>query len=374
MNKLNLPGNKINEKQKCVEKRISFKQLYKVEKTLYKLPCQTDLDEQKVKDMITAYLKNPDYLVYKNKIVIGVVSTEFSDNYKLYVIDGQHRIEMSKQLYKDNEINDYLTICYYKIESDKQLKELFREINRDSFKNSKYISLDEFQETLYDFTKEYLRTNYSIYFPDKKSTINHRHSLTEFLDLLVEHKYFDQWKSLDEIIEDIKLKNKSFNKLIDYQEYYDKNPAFFYKDEQTCVKNGFIISLKNNNFIDYLVNSSSVIPDHKFKNKKKTIAPKIRIQVWNNEFNNDDKSVCPFYCCTNIIHSGTNGFHCGHIISEFNGGETTIGNLKPICSSCNSRMGITNWNEYEIKYKKHIKEIKDNQLNNQLNNQLKILI
>jgi hypothetical protein len=364
MNKINLPGVKINEKQKCIEKTITFKQLYKDGNLFNRLPFQTDLDEQKVKDMCGTYLKNPDYLVYKNKIVVAVVSTDFSDDYKLYVVDGQHRIEMAKELFEYEDINDYLTICYYKIDTDNKMKELFREINQDSYKNSKYVSLDEFQETLYDLTKEYLKSKYSIYFPDKKSSINRRHSLTEFLNLLVEFNYFNQWENLDEIIKDIESKNKSFNKLIDYQEYWTQSPDLFYKDEQTCVKNGFIISLKNNNFISYLIDSSGVIPDHKFKNQKKTIGPKLRIQIWKKEFDNEYESVCPFYRCTNIIHNGLNGFHCGHVISEFNGGEISFENLRPICFSCNSHMGTTNWDEYEKKCKREYKRNKKKTNNN----------
>jgi 5-methylcytosine-specific restriction endonuclease McrA len=37
---------------------------------------------------------------------------------------------------------------------------------------------------------------------------------------------------------------------------------------------------------------------------------------------------------------------CGHIISEFNGGELKLDNLMPICNSCNSSMGTKNMNEY----------------------------
>ena len=39
--------------------------------------------------------------------------------------------------------------------------------------------------------------------------------------------------------------------------------------------------------------------------------------------------------------------HTGHIISENNGGETDITNLRPICKKCNLSMGSKNWNEYE---------------------------
>ena len=112
-----------------------------------------------------------------------------------------------------------------------------------------------------------------------------------------------------------------------------------------------------------MIDSSNVTPDHTFKNQKKIIGPKLRLQVWKKEFENEYEGVCPFYRCTNIIHNGLNGFHSGHVISEFNGGETTIDNLRPICSRCNSRMGITNWNEYEKKckreYRKHKKEADD---------------
>ena len=30
-----------------------------------------------------------------------------------------------------------------------------------------------------------------------------------------------------------------------------------------------------------------------FKNQKKNISPKLRIQVWKKEFNNNDKGCCP---------------------------------------------------------------------------------
>ena len=43
-------------------------------------------------------------------------------------------------------------------------------------------------------------------------------------------------------------------------------------------------------------------------------------------------------------------FHCGHIIAEVNGGETTVENLKPICAQCNLSMGSMNMNEFIKKY------------------------
>ena len=361
MNELKLPGlnkNKINETQTFVEKKVTFKQTRDNFELFKRLPFQTDLDENKVAEMKESYIKNQEYFHFKNKIVIAVVSNNFDDNYNLYVVDGQHRLEMAKDLCED--FNGELFICYYKIDSDKKMKELFREINRDSFKNNKYISLDEFQENLYDLTREYLRSNYSLYFSEKKSTTSHRYSLTEFLNELVERLYFEKFNNLQDIKNDIESKNRQFNKLIDYQEYYNENCDNFYKDEHTSVKNGIIITLKNNNFIDYLTNSETIPDHHRFKHKKKIISPKLRIQVWKKQFGNKNEEYCPFYKCESIINNGLNGFHCGHIISEFNGGETILENLKPICHKCNSKMASENWKTFEKKYKHEYRQTKKN--------------
>lgn len=66
---------------------------------------------------------------------------------------------------------------------------------------------------------------------------------------------------------------------------------------------------------------------------------------------------CGKYGCENKINRGKNGFHCGHIVSEFNGGKTIIENLRPVCFNCNSNMNTTNWLDYEKKLKKHLDKI-----------------
>jgi 5-methylcytosine-specific restriction endonuclease McrA len=43
-------------------------------------------------------------------------------------------------------------------------------------------------------------------------------------------------------------------------------------------------------------------------------------------------------------------FHCAHIISEKNGGTTTINNLIPICVQCNLSMRTQNLNDFKNKY------------------------
>ena len=362
MNKLTLPGINMSEHVKCQEKRLTFKQVNRLleENKLLSPPYQTDIDEDKVYQMVCSYLKHPEYLIYKNKIVIAVVTDNSDNTNKFYVLDGQHRLEMAKLLYEEHDIVDYLNFCYFKVDSNKEAKDLFKEINRDSYKNAKYVSLDEFKETIYISLKKYLYDKYLHYFSEKKSSLSKRYSLSEFVDKLVELQYLSQFENLSDLIDDLENKNKKFNKLIDYQEYYLESPDIFYKDELLNVKDGKVFSLLNNNFVDYLLDSN-VIPDHKFKNIKKNISPKIRLTVWKNYYD-DDLSQCPFskYGCENKINCGKNGFHCGHIVSEFNGGKTILDNLRPICFNCNSKMSTTNWHEYEKAVKKEFRLKKKN--------------
>ena len=82
------------------------------------------------------------------------------------------------------------------------------------------------------------------------------------------------------------------------------------------------------------------------KPKKKTISSTMKKLVWNTNIGEDiGKTKC--LCCksTDITQMS---FNCGHVISEYNGGETNVSNLKPICQNCNSSMGTKNMNEFML--------------------------
>lgn len=85
----------------------------------------------------------------------------------------------------------------------------------------------------------------------------------------------------------------------------------------------------------------------KVKKSKEKIPVPVKNALWNQYFGNSMNGIC--CCCkTTPIHS-TN-FDCGHIISEKLGGNVHLDNLKPICRTCNSSMGIQNMDDYMKKY------------------------
>ena len=46
--------------------------------------------------------------------------------------------------------------------------------------------------------------------------------------------------------------------------------------------------------------------------------------------------------CCGVNDIKMNSFHCGHVISEADGGPTSVENLRPICATCNLSMRTQN--------------------------------
>ena len=92
--------------------------------------------------------------------------------------------------------------------------------------------------------------------------------------------------------------------------------------------------------------SRKTIPERK---RKKNIPLTVKKLVWNKYIGEDiGKSKC--YCCK-LTEITQMSFHCGHVISEKDGGEIMVDNLRPICQSCNSSMGARNMNEFIDEFK-----------------------
>lgn len=78
--------------------------------------------------------------------------------------------------------------------------------------------------------------------------------------------------------------------------------------------------------------------------KKKSIPKVLKDLVWDKNIGKE-KGIGECYVCNQEIDSKR--FHCGHIISEKNGGETQLDNLKPICATCNLSIGTQHMDEFK---------------------------
>jgi len=83
--------------------------------------------------------------------------------------------------------------------------------------------------------------------------------------------------------------------------------------------------------------------------KKKYIPLPVKRKVWDKWIGKAfGTSLC---LCCKLTEIDKMSFHCGHVISERNGGEISVNNLRPICQSCNLSMGTQNMKEFIKKYK-----------------------
>lgn len=334
---------------KYCETIVSFTDIGNNEKMdkIQKPSLQGALRETKYEEMYKEYKNNPDFFRMKNKIIIGVLHGIW------YLIDGQHRLEMITRLYKNSISDDAAIFCWFECKNDRELRELFISLNKDSIKNSYYLSLDERKQmTILDFHTLLVnlkKKNQVTIFSRNKSNNSHIFCIEEITQKLNKNGFFElkECEFADSAFEYLMNKNNEF-----YDNYYpanfNLNSSSFYSKDKTLIESSKIVfSTKNNNFYEWLFNPR-IIPCHIMRKFKKPITKTLRNKVWKKYYENEETINCPIKICKNLINNNVNnGWECGHITSEKNGGETIIDNLRPICQECNKKMGSKNWFDYE---------------------------
>ena len=304
----------------CMKYTLTRDQLISL--PLLRPPYQADLDDAKVKEMIRSYQAKPEFGYFKNTIVVAV---RMAGQKCLYLVDGQHRVEMCKQ-----QTIDYpFQVILYAISTDDEMRDLFREINYDSFKNLTYVSLGADTARLVDdFMDHYKEKPFT-----KKKGETRLFTLKGFTDSL--STYIQRFTDLPTLVQAMEQKQSEFIQQVDF--------THSYAEEKECIQTQCILPLKECNFIDFLLNAAD--PVYKGKGKTiKTIPLSLKKSVWNHWMGMDvGEAKCPV-CKVSTIYQMS--FHCGHIVAKSNGGPNTVDNLKPICQSCNSSMGNQNMNAF----------------------------
>jgi hypothetical protein len=79
--------------------------------------------------------------------------------------------------------------------------------------------------------------------------------------------------------------------------------------------------------------------------QKKSIPKILKDLTWQ-RWIGDDIAKAKCLCC-GINEIKMNSFHCGHVISEADGGPTTVDNLRPVCATCNLSMRTQNMEKFK---------------------------
>lgn len=342
------PGKLIKEftKENVCKTILSIRHLFRHIRLrdLEKPNIQGSLLEDKVEEMYNEYKNNPNFFVAKNQLIV------IDLNKKLYLIDGQHRYEMLKKLYEENnEIMDNVIIVWYKFKKIEDTISLFKSLNKDSMKNENYIELDDYIHIkINDFMTEFKNIIGKNIFAKTKTQKGYFKTLEEFKDELHHNGFFNDNKTVNELINELTVANNIFYEKLNYEVNFQNNKNIFYKPELEKIEQKIIYSMKNTNFIKWFFDQDNIHPCHYYKTQKETIPQNKRTQCWIRYYGNESQGICPISYCQNVIKTGKGGTQIGHIISEKNGGQIQLNNLRPICKRCNCEMGSLNWQDFDL--------------------------
>ena len=297
--------------------------------------CQNSLVDEKIQSLVKSYINNKEFWCIKKTITIGKL------NKKLYIIDGQHRIESSKILF-DKGYRDNLLFHIYECNNEDDIRKLFNETNHDSVRNHNYINSATFNQVKMDNFNKLLKKEYKDYFGkrDLKKIETFRNELNEI-------EFFNLYNNSEDLLSYLNKKSVEYYELANYEGNLNINESSYYNTELEPLKKKICFTTKQNNFIEFLKNNDTK-PLHYIKGRKKRMTKPLKNKVWNKYYQTDE-AICPILNCSNkLFKNKTDGFHAGHIIPESKGGETILDNLRPLCKFCNSSMGNKSWFEYEI--------------------------
>lgn len=289
---------------------------------------------------------------------LGVINIHHClfDN-KMYIIDGQHRYKSIMELYHKNYRNESISIEIIKVNTLEELKENYEMLNKNT-------PLPEFEfgipddniihnEVLGHFVnryKELFSTNTRVHRPNisrikfeealeyLRAKLKTTNAQTLIKQIEKENEHISNW-NIENFPKLNTLTNpeKTITPCRTWKFYLG---MFFFNGETYCYD--WVKSIIKNETGEILEKDKG-----KGKNKKKTIPISIKKQLWDTYFGSNGTAKC---ICCHHNEIKMNDFHAGHYISESNGGEVKLDNLRPICKGCNLSMGTTNMDDYMTEY------------------------
>lgn len=268
---------------------------------------------------------------------------------KKYIIDGQHRIEVYKEICKKHNNAIKVLVLYEYCNNEEQVMEAFKRSNTQWEQNDevkKWIhgeenehpnnnkpqnNIEVIQKLWNEKLEEYggLKGMFSRSSKPQKPHLNENN----FLNSLTSSNDPNKNITYEQLKSQLNNANEKIKNLKSTNEYKEKNPERWKK----CEKFNCYIGLVE----DFTIYMNNEIP------KRKKLPDGIRKKLWKNHFG-DYAAVGNCKVCTDQIH--INRFEAGHIVSVAKGGSDHIENLLPICQNCNRSMGTTNLYEYKNTY------------------------
>jgi len=328
---------------------ITFDNLFNHSDFKVEIPQEQRLrDEDKITEIVKYQMDY--YQKHQHFNFIGsLIFNKIQDKEVYYLTDGQHRYFAMKELFnKKYQAQIFIEILL--INNLENFKENYCIINKNT-------PLPEFPENIdkqivesvaLHFFKKYFtlfKTNRA-----NRPNLNKNHFQSSVAFLL--EKLPD--KSSNDLIKLIEDKNTKIRNWRNYGHLKISENMLNLAEENKFYLGLFVYKEDNAGGYQWIrdlvqENSGKMI---KTRMRKTRISKQIKDQVWEEYMGNVREALC--YCCRNNKIKNTS-YHCGHVLSEADGGELELENLRPICGECNAKMSTTNMREYiENEYPKNL--------------------
>jgi len=272
---------------------------------------------------------------FQNNIVNGFHSAQNSPTMTQYLTNSINMImgfsSKSKEI-----ISDYLDIIlsdsFKKNNSNSRTRLYFRKIQSEIFSRWKKATNNDYTEDIMEFNTlvgKY-QVNYSNYIDlFQISSLLYNKDDNILLEIIPFYeKLLKKYEKYDKLKKKLNAKKEESKK-----EEPKKEET---KPTEKIPKEILVEAIKEEG-----------LKEKKVKKTKEKIPASVKNTLWSLYFPNTLQGNCQ--CCKTEVIS-KNNFDCGHIISEKEGGEVKLDNLKPVCRSCNSSMSTMNMNDFMKKY------------------------
>jgi hypothetical protein len=361
--------NYIKKNTSTVIAEINMKDLLESQTKIKNPPVQRRLDTSKVEEIIlyqTGHYKKKSYFNYCNNIIINCCR----ENKHNYLLDGQHRYESAKKLYKDG-YNISLSFEIVYVDTYNEVKTNFEILNKNTEQPiwsediDKEVGEDvcDYYFTMYNAIfkttktrkKPYIHKNdfraaVSFLFSELNNVSGKEYDMEDLIKL-IDNKNMDVGNWPIETWNNKVRKQKSWGEIKLIADEFKFHLGMFKKEDEEYVFE----------WVNAIICEKKGLPVTKKKRKrrkKKTIPPQLRQDVWERWVGN--KTTYDVCLCCRKSPIRVMSFQCGHIQAEAEGGPLNINNLTPVCVSCNSSMGKKNMIDYITEfYPNNIAKFKD---------------
>lgn len=304
-----------------------------------------------LKQFQQTFCEKNGYYSFSTQIVVA----EYKGKYAL--VDGQHRLETIRYLLDINfehASKIIVPVLVIQLSCVNEYDEVFTAINKNKpvvlYKNvSEWKNVGKHLE-------QYFTTNYYSYLKQTPTPQVPHINIQSLISYIDEGDYINRsGMSYEEWINEIEALNTCYRlhwkELLHNTRYISNITNWAEKCETKHLERPLYLGIfRKFEWVDRILlkvqtpNCMYLQMKHVPINHRMKIKKPMRREVWKKR--NQESLAGHCYACNKKIHY--DDFECGHVISVFAGGPTTVDNLEPVCRLCNADMGI----EYLEDFKK----------------------